>query len=105
MYTISGTTVRHTRGDAFISEVEIYDAAGQAYEPTASDVVTFRLKKTYWDATPKVTKTIDTEDMLLQLDPADTETLEPGRYAYSIDIVMAGGVRDTFISGVWILEA
>ena len=105
MYTISGTTVRQTRGDTFISEVEILDNEGHAYEPKTGETVTYTLKKAYWDATPKITKAIDTETMLLQLDPADTATLPTGRYVYDIAIVMQGGVKDTFISGVWILEA
>ena len=104
MYTISGTTVRQTRGDSFISEVEIYDQEGKAYTPQPTDTITYAMKKTYWDAKPLVTKSIDKETMLLQLDPEDTDELATGRYVYDIDIVMLGGVKDTFISGVWILE-
>lgn len=104
MYTISGTTIKMTRGDTFISEVEILDASGETYTPAAGDVITFALKKTYWDAQPKISKTIDHDTMLLQLDPADTAELDAGRYVYDIEIVMTGGVKDTFISGVWILE-
>lgn len=104
MYTISGTTVRQTQGDSFISEVEIYDQDGKPYTPQPTDTITFTMKKTYWDATPTVTKSISADNMLLELEPEDTATLATGRYVYDIDIVMLGGVKDTFISGVWILE-
>lgn len=105
MYKITGTTISMKKGDTFICEVTIYDAEGNEYTPKAGETVTFELRKTYWDATPKITKSLDTETMILQLAPADTEELATGRYEYTITIVLQGGIKDTFISGTLILEA
>ena len=102
MYEIIGTTIKLIRGDSFISEVTIYDSDGSTYTPELGDVITFAMKRSHYDAEAEVTKTIPNDTMILQLDPADTEDLSLGRYVYDIDIVM-DGVKDTFISGVFIL--
>ena len=100
MYTISGTTIRLIRGDTFISTIEIFDAEGKAYTPQATDVITFRMFK-YAEAA--ITKTIDHETMILELEPNDTKDLAFGRYFYTIDIV-TDSMKDTFISGSILLE-
>lgn len=105
MYKITGTTIRLTRGDTFICEVTIYDAEGNEYTPKAGETVTFEMRKTYWEATPLITKSLDTETMILQLASADTENLATGRYQYTIAIILQGNIKDTFISGTLILEA
>ena len=102
MYEIIGTTVKMTRGDSFVSEVTIYNADGTKYTPGATDVITFAMKRSEYDAQVAVTKTIPYDTQILQMDPADTKDLALGRYIYDIDIVK-DGMKDTFISGVFIL--
>lgn len=102
MYSISGTTIKMVRGDSFLATIEIYDAEGKAYEIKPGDSVTFVMAKPGEDAA--VTKTVDTETMILELAPSDTDKLAAGRYVYKISLV-SGTMKDTFISGSILLEA
>ncbi len=106
MINITGTTITMTRGDTLIATVEILDETGQAYEPVSSDSVRFALKSAemtlgrtdYVDPEPLISKTIPTDTLVLQLNPADTASLQFGDYRYDIELTHASGVVDTFIN-------
>ena len=104
MYNIIGTTITLTRGDSFNATVTIFNASGTKYTPVSTDTITFAMKKTYWDKDALITKAIAYDDLLLDLDPEDTAELATGRYVYDIDLVNESGDKDTFISGVLLLN-
>lgn len=106
MINITGNTIEMTRGDTLIVTVQIYDDQGQAYTPAEGDAVRFALKsaemtlgrKDFKDAEPLISKTIPTDTLVLQLNPADTKGLDFGTYVYDIELTHASGVVDTFIA-------
>ena len=106
MIKITDTTIEMTRGDTLSVTISIIDAAGQPYTPDENDVIRFALKhadmtlgrKGYKDVNPLINKTIPNDTLVLQLNPADTKTLDFGEYVYDIELTHAGGVVDTFIA-------
>ena len=106
-YSITGTTIRLTRGDTLPVEVTIYEADGKTeYEPQTGDSVRFALKraamtpgnKEFVDQTPLILKPIPTDTLLLQLDPEDTAGLPFGNYKYDLELTFANGAVCTFIA-------
>ena len=94
--TIEGTTIYLTRGDTFRATITITDSDGDEYTPVDGDVITFTAAKSY-TSDAVISKDIDIETMILQLDPADTADLGYGKYVYDIQIDMSDGTVDTFI--------
>ena len=98
--------IEMTRGDTLAVTVSIVDDTGQAYTPDENDVIRFALKhadmtlgrKGFKDVNPLINKTIPNDTLVLQLNPADTKTLDFGEYRYDIELTHAGGVVDTFIA-------
>ena len=103
--TISGTTIRMTRGDTLVAKVGIMHG-DEPYTPGDGDVVRFALKSSalnatrtdYADAEPLFVKTIPNDTLTLQLDPMDTKRLGFGDYVYDIQITFSDGRIDTFIT-------
>ena len=106
MIKIKGNTIEMTRGDTLIVTVGITDENGQDYTPDAGDSIRFALKraemtlgrKGYKDTDPLIIKTIPTDSLVLQLNPADTKGLDFGEYVYDIELTHANGIVDTFIA-------
>ena len=99
MYTIEGQKVTLTRGDTFKVEVGMKSSVdGSPYTPVEGDVIKFGLKKYPEDEELLVTKTIPNNTRLLHLAPADTASLDFGRYHYDIEITLENGDKDTFIN-------
>lgn len=79
---------------------------GTTYVPSNGDTVRFALKGSrmlagnteFYDKEPLIVKTIPTETMELQLDPADTKGLHFGMYKYDIELTRANGVVATPIA-------
>ena len=105
MVSITGTTIKLTRGDTLVVIVSM-TRAGRAYVPDENDVIRFALKRAamkpdrvaYVDDEPLVTKTIPNDTLQLKLEPNDTKDLAFGRYVYDIEITMGDGSVDTFIN-------
>ena len=106
MYSISGTTIKMTRGDTLIVALNLtYD--GEIYTPDPGDVIKFMAcrgelnadKSAYKDNTLLIDKVIPNDTMVLRLNPADTKELSFGTYAYDMEITFADGRVDTFIQG------
>ena len=103
--TVVKNTIKMTRGDTFIGTVEIFDNEGNAYQPTAGDVVRFAMKhpdmtqgnKQFVDENPLVVKVIPSDTMLLIIEPADTKSLDFGNYTYDLQITFEDGIVDTFV--------
>lgn len=94
MFSISGTTIKLTRGD-YLALPLILTKDGESYTPTESDVIKFGLKhKTmnsskseYTDATCLIEKTIPNDTLTLELQETDTKTLGFGEYVYDITVI------------------
>lgn len=106
MYSISGTTIKMTRGDTLIVALNLtYD--GESYTPAEGDVIKFMAckgelnstKSAYKDNTILIEKTIPNDTMVLRLNPNDTKQLSFGTYAYDMEITFEDGRVDTFIQG------
>ena len=103
--SISGTTIKMTRGDTLNVKVTI-NKDGEEYVPEEGDVIRFALKSNtlksdnsgYKDEEPLILREIPTDTMLLKLDPADTKELPFGTYVYDIEITFADGAVETFIT-------
>ena len=106
MYSVTGTTIRMTRGDTLIISVGL-SHDGETYTPDENDSIRFIVcrrklntnKTAYEDPTVLIEKAIPVDSMILRLDPNDTKALEFGTYAYDMEITFADGRIDTFIEG------
>lgn len=107
--TVNKNKIQMTRGDTFLAHVvlsRIIDDVKQEYIPSEGDAVRFAVKhktmnpnKTeYLDTEPLILKNIPTDTMLLLLNPEDTKSLGFGEYVYDVQITMADGTVDTFIT-------
>ena len=102
--SISGTTIKMTRGDTLIVQVSI-QKNGETYAPQEGAKVRFALKRNklksdrsgYADEEPLILKDIPTDTLVLTLDPVDTKPLPFDTYVYDIEIEFADGAVDTFI--------
>lgn len=104
-YTVEDNSITLTRGDTFRGKVGI-KVDGEQYTPVDGDVVRFALKhnklnadKTeYTDPEPLILKTIPNDTLILELEPSDTKELGFGKYVYDVQITLADGTVDTFIT-------
>lgn len=97
---IIGTSITMTRGDTLKTKINILDSDGNEYVPTNGDYIRFAMKKKYTDDTCCILKEIPIDTLVLHLEPQDTKCLpQPCEYVYDIQITMADGTVDTFITG------
>lgn len=96
--SISGTTIRLTRGDSLKIIVTPINVDGSDYEAEDGDVIRFAMKKSYNDQEPLIEKNIPVDTYLLELDPSDTKKLRFGEYVYDVELTHANGDVDTYIS-------
>ena len=108
--TISGTTIKMTRGDTvWATSLPTY-RDGTPYEKQTGDVVRFALKNAqlkqdgsdFVDEEPLVDKELDYDSTheywVLHLIPSDTEDLPFGNYKYDIELTQTGGDVYTYIA-------
>lgn len=83
-----------TRGDTAILKVDILDANGDMYTPSATDEVYMTLRKT-----PRGEEIFchTIQDGILMIDPEDTAELPYGNYVYDCELRTASGIVQTFI--------
>jgi len=106
MYSITGTTIKMTRGDTFIATISLKQG-NSTYTPVAGDVIRFYLgykrltadRSAYATEGAIITKEVDISDMTLRLDPEDTKGLGFGTYVYDLEMTFADGRVDTFVEG------
>lgn len=95
-----------TRGDTLLVEVGMELKSGGEYIPVEGDSLRFALKhptmnankSEYTDPEPLVVKAIPIDTRVLHLEPEDTKSLGFGDYVYDVELTMADGYVDTFIS-------
>ena len=105
MIELKNNTIYLTRGDTLQIQITIRQD-DEVYTPEAGDKVRFAAKRDrlianqtqYLDEQPLILKEIPIDTMILKLDPEDTNGLDFGMYVYDIEITMANGRVDTFIS-------
>ena len=97
-YNVSGTTITLTRGDTFMALITITDSENNPYMPVEGDTIRFAMKATYADEEPLLVKDIPIDTMKLVLEPEDTKHLAFGKYVYDIQLTIATGEVDTFIT-------
>lgn len=96
--SISGTTIKMTRGDTLRILLTLKDESDNEYIPAEGDRIRFAMKRNYNDDTPIVVKEIPNNTLELVLNPGDTKNLtQPSSYVYDIEITYANGDVDTFI--------
>ncbi len=105
MYRFDGNTIYLTRGDTLRASLSIKQNEID-YIPVDGDSIRFAMKRAdlnssktdFLDKKPLVEKNIPIETLQLKLDSSDTAALPFGVYAYDIQITMADGTVDTFIT-------
>ena len=104
MFTISGTTIKLTRGDTFSAELAL-TKNGAVYTPVNGDSILFAVKTKlnanrtkYMEEQPIICKEIPIDTMILTLSPSDTADLPFGSYSYDIQVTLADGQVDTVIN-------
>lgn len=107
MVRIEGSNIIMTHGDTAYLALHLTNlATREDYVPAVTDVITFEAKKDYTDQSNAITKSIDPETCVLELDPADTAGLgmgaADGRYVYDIKVA-SGDDRMTVVSGMLFL--
>ena len=103
-YSIKGKRINMTRGDTLVAEVGISNPDGTPYELQSGDSVRFKMTDVPGGAS-LIVKDI-TSDMVLRLDPDDTNCLPFGSYFFDVEMTYADGTVDTFIpEGTLTLDA
>ena len=72
-----------TRGDSAKFELTLTDSEGETYD-YSNDEVKFGVKRSAFDASCVLEKTV--EDGVIELEPADTESMEFGDYLYAVEV-------------------
>lgn len=106
MYVVDGKTIKLTRGDTLVIQLQLkLKTTGEEYTPQEGDAVRFGLKSrlnasrtSYIEREPLIEKSISIDDMLLRLDPEDTKNLPFGDYRYDIEVTFSDGKVDTVIN-------
>lgn len=98
MVSIKNNRITMTRGDTCRMKINLSDADGGTYTPQEGDEIRFAAKKTYADEEPVIFKTVPLDTMTLELAPEDTKSLDFGTYVYDMQITMADGTVNTFVT-------
>lgn len=80
-------TIRITRGDSLTVNITLTDDEGFPYTPVEGDQVWFRVKKNAKADVILIEKSINIDDLILELVEADTEDLAFGNYVYEIEVI------------------
>ena len=105
MHKIKGNSIRLTRGDSLVIQLNI-QRNGEEYTPAEGDVIRFALKHNtmkpdrsdYSDNEPLLVKVIPNDTKILTIMPNDTKGLAFGDYVYDMEITFEDGSVDTFIA-------
>ena len=97
MLSIRNNEIYITRGDSAYIQVELIDDNGAVYTPVSGDKLYFRLKKSIFGNALLLMKTINTQNMTLELTPNDTSSLEFTSYRYEIELVTVDGNHFTVV--------
>ena len=103
--SVDNNKITLTRGDTLRVKISMKKGE-EPYEPVAGDSLRFALKHpdlttdkgNFKDVEPLILKDIPTSSLVLTLNPEDTKNLKFGKYVYDIELTMADGAVDTFIT-------
>lgn len=101
MLIITGDDIKLTRGDSLIVELEL-EKGGETYTPQQGDSLRFAVSTGYKGQvgyTLHISKPISPEDLVIHLDPEDTEDLAYKKYHYDVEMTYVDGEVDTCLSG------
>lgn len=93
-----GGTIVIVQGSAFSADLKITNDDGTEYIPESGDTIEFGVKQNSTDTSYLIVKQISTNDLKLNLYPADTQSLAPGDYIYRIELTKATGEVLTIIN-------
>lgn len=99
MLKITGNKISLTRGDTAFITVQMYNNDGDAFAPADDDTVYFNVKRRYSDSDTAIKKQVPTDTMVLELEPADTKSLQFADYVYEFEYTDSDGHVDTFLNG------
>lgn len=97
MLKIKRNSVYLTRGDSLSLHVDLVDDEGNPYVPEAGDRAFFRMKKSPSSSELLIEKEFPVDEMVIDLDPEDTEDLAFGQYVYEVEMVIGGDLHFTVI--------
>lgn len=97
MLSVSGTTIKLTRGDTAYLSLDL-TMDGEEYEFADGDTITFSIRRTTDDNDVEylLQKTIVAGDTIV-IEPEDTKHLNYGRYKYDVQLNTAKGEIFTVI--------
>ncbi len=98
MFSVSNNNISLIRGDSGVFELALQDVDGNAAELAAGDVLTFTVRRVAASPIVVIQKQIDSADMQIKLEPADTEGLRFGAYVYDVELRRSDGFVDTVIA-------
>lgn len=105
MLKIVKDTISLTRGDSMLVQLELRKG-DEIFTPTSGDVIKFSVSKVP-KGNPRyillISKTVNNDTLILELEPSDTANLDYGNYLFDIEIDYASGVIDTFAKGTLVL--
>lgn len=80
-------TIRITRGDSLTVNILLTDNDGFEYEPVEGDEVWFTVKKSAIAEDVLIRKSVDIDNLVLDLVESDTKDLAFGKYVYEIEVI------------------
>lgn len=98
MLNVTGTSIQLTRGDTAHISVSIDDnIAGNKYELSPNDTLTFSVKRNVTDKTTLIEKKLNGTNVF-HIKPNDTSGLSFGKYVYDIQLDTEDGDVYTIIA-------
>ena len=105
MLKVNGNTIKLTRADSMQIQLAL-SKSGSTFTPEQNDVIRFSVSKV-----PKgkcgynllISKVVNNDTLLLELDPQDTASLPYGDYLFDLEITYTSGAVDTFLKGTFTL--
>ena len=102
MLKVSRNRITLTRGDTAYLKLDITDDSGNAYEFSEYDRIYFRIAEYAPAGRLLLEKTVNPEDLMLELKPEDTAGLEFKTYRYEVEVVTEEGEHFTVIENALI---
>ena len=97
-------TMETYRGDSESFPVWLEDEAGVQQDFVTGDTVRFTVRRTTEDTVKHIAKTVTTFTLgqaMINILPADTASLAPGRYVWDVEVTFANGDVKTVVDGVF----
>jgi hypothetical protein len=103
LYIDEDQNISLTRGDTGIFHIILQNKNGKAYTPQSGDSLRFALGKS-WGKDTIFTKQIPLDTCILEIEPADTKSLDFKKYKYDIEFTDAAGHVSTILLGEFTVD-